>query len=112
MRTLALLLLLASCQTRSDGDSPSTGAKVVESHDDDFLQTRSSFQQRMRVRLQQLDTRIDELGNDTPVHVRAQRERLAADIDAVTTQGETTWDAFRASVERMFDSVERDLDGH
>ncbi len=112
MRTLALLLLLASCQSRPDGSSPSAGAKVIETHDDDFLQTRAGFEQRMRARLERVDTRINELGSDASVHLRAERERLAAAIDEIDEQGETAWDGFRAGVERAFDSVERELEGH
>jgi hypothetical protein len=114
MRTLALLLLLAACQSRPDGSSPSAGSKVVETQpaDDDFVQTRTSFEQRARARLQRLDARINELGNDASVHLRAQREQLAADIEEIDETGEAAWDNFRAGFERTFDNVERDLNSH
>lgn len=113
MRTLLLMVILAGgCKDRPAYEDPAAGAKVVQAPDDDFRQTRLSFQTRARARLAQLDARITEMGEDASVHVRAQRDELAKRVDQISEQGESRWDDFRAVVEDKFDEIERGLGGY
>ena len=113
MRTLLVAaLLFTGCRERvaTDDDRVST-SKPVE-HDDDFVQTRASFQTRMRARLEQLNAEIRDLGDDASVRLRAERDELALRIEKIDEQGEMAWDAFREELEGAFDDVERELRSH
>lgn len=112
MRTLALLVLLGACQSRSYEETPSAGAKVVESPDDDFLATRAAFQRDSRARLARMNLRLGDMENEASMHLRARREALALRIEQIGEQGESAFDTFRRDVDRSFDEVERELGFH
>jgi len=114
MRALMFAVLLATgCQSRPESGQTSS-AKLVES-DDDFLQTRSSYQQQARARLeridQRIDQRIDERGSAASVRLRALRDALATTIERIDEQPESGWDDYRAQVEDAIGNVERELRG-
>lgn len=85
--------------------------KPVEA-DDDFTHTRAHFQAQMRDRLARLGARIDELGDDASVHLRAQRDQLALEVEKLDERGEMEWDGVRSELERSFTEVEQELTRH
>jgi hypothetical protein len=109
MRTLTLLLvLLIGCQSRPNGDSPTAGSKTVEA-DEDFVVTRAAFQRESRARLERINARLRDLGQDASVRLRAARDELAPHVEQITQQGETAFDTFRAELDERFDAIEREL---
>ena len=110
MRILVVaVLLFAGCRDRVATDDDRVGmGKTIEA-DDDFLQTRADFESRMRERLSRLNARVNELGRSASVHLRAQRDQLALQVEQIDKRGEVNWDAFRGKLERSFNEVEQEL---
>ena len=110
MRILVVaVLLFAGCRDRVATEDDRVGmGKTIEA-DDDFLHTRAHFESQMRDRLGLLNERINELGGHASVHLRAQRDLLAMQIEQINKRGEADWDAFRGKLERSFNEVEQEL---
>lgn len=109
--SLSLLAPLAGCRerpTNRDDDGVSVG-KPVE-HDDDFIQTRTSFETNARERLDRLSTRIEELGSDANAHLRAERDALAKRLDGTDEQLEAGWDRFEAETRGALERLELEVD--
>jgi hypothetical protein len=86
-------------------------------HDDDFIQTRSSFETTTRERLNRLDARIDQLesrtdsaGHNAAVRLRLMRDELLQRLKAAEDQTEAGWDRFEREVSDGVDELERDVD--
>jgi hypothetical protein len=110
MRILVIaVLLFAGCRDRVATDDDRVGmGKTIEA-DDDFLHTRAHFESQMRDRLSRLNARINDLGSHASIHLRAQRDQLAMQIEQINRRGEADWDAFRSKLERSFNEVEQGL---
>lgn len=110
MHFLAIVLALctaAACQDRPEAPSERIGmGKTIEA-DEDFLATRDAHQRQSRARLDRLNARINDLGDDVSVRLRAERDELAMRIEKIDEQGETEWDRFRSELDRAFADVER-----
>jgi hypothetical protein len=120
------LLGIAGCRENVTTETDRVGVgKPVESpqsvtgteHDDDFIQTRSSFEKSTRERLDRLDARIDQLesradsaGHNAAVQLRDMRDRIAQRLSEIGTQTEAGWDRFEADLSRSVDDLERDVD--
>jgi hypothetical protein len=116
------LLASAGCRERpttvDDDDRPVAGKPVeITDHDDDFVQTRTSYETSIRERLDRLSTRIDQLesradaaGHDAAIKLRAQRDELSARAKEIANQTETGWDRFEGDLSRAVDQLEHDVD--
>ena len=117
-----LLLTTASCRDVDrdiDRHGPTSSKPVERSRPDDheYVQVRSSFEQRSRERLAKLDQRIaaleksgGESAHETVLELRRDRDELAARIDQASTQAKPAWDAFQSSVEDGFQRLEKRVD--
>lgn len=112
------LLGVSGCRERAtsmdDGDRPIVMGKSV---DDDFVQTRTTFETTVRDRLERLDTRIDQLesrtdaaGHDAAIKLRARRDDLSSRLDDIGRQTETSWDRFEAEMSNSLDELEHEVD--
>jgi len=112
------LLGVSGCRERAtsmdDGDRPVPMGKYV---DDDFVQTRTTFETTVRERLERLDTRIDQLesrtdaaGHDAAIKLRARRDELSSRLDDIGQQTETGWDRFQSEMSRSLDELEHEVD--
>jgi hypothetical protein len=119
MKTVMLLLIAAlgssACRDRANTEYDVTVTKTVE-HDDDFVQTRTTYETSARERLNRLNARIDELGQradaraqDAAARLRVERDALASKLDRASQQAEAGWDAFESDVSRSFDKLESDI---
>jgi TolA-binding protein len=116
---LAGLLGTASCRQQTsnmDDDGRATAAKPVET-DDDFIQTRTTYANTMRERLDRLDARIDQLdsktdpaGHSASIQLRARRDELAKRLKQVENQSESGWDRFESETTKATDQLEQDVD--
>lgn len=120
------LLSMAACQERPTMETDNVGVgKTIERpetvtappQDDDFIQTRSSFEKslqerldRVDMRLEQLESRTDAAGHEAAVRLRTMRADIAERLSEVGRQTETGWDRFEADVSRTADELELDLD--
>jgi hypothetical protein len=111
MRILVVVaaLLVCGCRERMATDDDRVGMRKPVESDDDFLHTRGHFESQMRDRLARLNVRINELGNDASVQLRAQRDQIAMLVEKIDDQGESDWDGFRSKLERSFSEVEQQL---
>ncbi len=124
--TLALLGT-AACRERPSTETDNLGVgkpteqlqtqTVSAEHDDDFIQTRSSFEKSMQERMTRLDTHIDQLesrtdaaGHDAAVRLRSMRDRLGDRLSEARTQSEAGWDRFESEMSRSVDELERDVE--
>lgn len=113
MRILVAALLLATgCRDRVEMHVDRTDMRKPVEADDDFTQTRAHVQSQMRDRLARMSARINEMGHDASVHLRAQRDQLAMEIEKLDERGEMEWDETRSELERSFTEVERELTRH
>ena len=122
MRTILLLLLItASCRDVDRGiASQPTSTKPVERttpDDHEYVQVRSSFEQRSRDRLAKLDERIAELeksaaasAHETVLELRHDRQELADRLDQIRVQAKPQWDDFQSHVENGFQQLEQRVD--
>lgn len=128
MKTLLLVAMAAAlaggCRERSE---PGEGVEVQrpvergpvepETTDDDFVQTRETYETQARERLARIDARIRELADRGEAkaeaaaeELRVQRDRLAEELDELGEQTKPAWDRFEAKVTKGFDELERRLD--
>jgi hypothetical protein len=124
------LLGIAGCRQEVSTETDRVGVgKPVEStvespqsvtgteHDDDFIQTRSSFEKSTRERLDRLDARIDQLesradsaGHNAAVQLRNMRDNIAKRLSEARKQSESGWDRFSSEVSKSVDDLEQDVD--
>ena len=121
------LLGIAACRenTTMETDQLGVGKPIAsarqgprtEEHDDDFIQTRSSFEKSTQERLDRIDDRIDQLesrtdsaGHNTAVQLRTMRDNIAERLSEVGRQTEAGWDRFEAEMSRSVDELEQDID--
>lgn len=113
MRILvAALLLAAGCREQVEMHVDRTDMRKPVEADDDFTHTRAHFQSQMRGRLARLNARMNELGGDASVQLRAKRDQLAMEVEKLDERGEIEWDKTRGDLERSFTEVEQDLTKH
>lgn len=127
MRKLLLVLILAAttggCRERADVDVESDrveARKTTEASqtaDEDFEQSRQTYQLKARDRLAAIDARIRELAargeakaEAAAQELRVQRDRLATELEKAGDQAKPHWDRFESSMQRAFDDLENRLD--
>ena len=118
----AALLGGAGCRQRTtnvDDDERVSAGKPVErsTGDDDFIESKRSFEtsvderlDRLSVRIDQLESRADAAGHDAAVKMRARRDELAAKAKDIGHQAEAGWDQFEANLSHAVDDLEHDVD--
>jgi hypothetical protein len=115
----AALLGTAACRERPgiiDDDERVTAGKPIEV-DDDFIQTKSTYRttaeerlHRVKVRIDQLESRTDPAGHSAAVQLRARMDELGSRIKTIEDQSEAGWDRFESETTKAFDQLEQDVD--